>query len=85
MDHYFDQKKLIQSNILKALPNSNEIQIKNIIHKMWNNYGRILSEYMFIKKFREKKFHKNIIIEGQDILQKIKYEKKTSYFYFRPF
>ena len=72
----FRSKKLIQSNILKALPNLNEIQIKNIIHKMWNNYGRILSEYMFIKKFREKKFHKNIIIEGQDILEKIKYEKK---------
>ena len=76
----FRSKKLIQSNILKALPNSNETQIKNIIHKMWNNYGRILSEYMFIKKFREKKFHKNIIIEGQDILEKIKYEKKPVIF-----
>ena len=76
----FRSKKLIQSNILKALPNLNEIQIKNIIHKMWNNYGRILSEYMFIKKFREKKFNKNIIIEGQDILEKIKYEKKPVIF-----
>ena len=76
----FRSKKLIQSNILKALPNLNEIQIKNIIHKMWNNYGRILSEYMFIKKFREKKFSKNIIIEGQDILEKIKYEKKPVIF-----
>ena len=76
----FRSKKLIQSNILKALPNLNEIQIKNIIHKMWNNYGRILSEYMFIKKFREKKFCKNIIIEGQDILEKIKYEKKPVIF-----
>ena len=76
----FRSKKLIQSNILKALPNLNEIQIKNITHKMWNNYGRILSEYMFIKKFREKKFNKNIIIEGQDILEKIKYEKKPVIF-----
>ena len=76
----FRSKKLIRSNILKALPNLNEIQIKNITHKMWNNYGRILSEYMFIKKFREKKFHKNIIIEGQDILEKIKYEKKPVIF-----
>ena len=76
----FRSKKLIQSNILKALPNLNEIQINNIIHKMWNNYGRILSEYMFIKKFREKKFNKNIIIEGQDILEKIKYEKKPVIF-----
>jgi len=76
----FRSKKLIQSNILKALPNLNEIQIKNITHKMWNNYGRILSEYMFIKKFREKKFQRNITIEGQDILEKIKYEKKPVIF-----
>ena len=76
----FRSKKLIRSNIHKALPNLNEIQIKNITHKMWNNYGRILSEYMFIKKFREKKFNKNIIIEGQDILEKIKYEKKPVIF-----
>ena len=76
----FRSKKLIQSNILKALPDLNEMQIKNIIDQMWNNYGRILSEYMFIKKFREKKFHKNIIIEGQDILEKIKYEKKPVIF-----
>ena len=47
----FRSKKLIQSNILKALPNSNETQIKNIIHKMWNNYGRILSEYMHFNSF----------------------------------
>ena len=76
----FRSKKLIQSNILKALPDLNEMQIKNIMDQMWNNYGRILSEYMFIKKFREKKFHKNIIIEGQDILEKIKYEKKPVIF-----
>jgi len=76
----FRSKKLIQSNILKALPNLNETQVKNIMGKMWNNYGRILSEYMFIKKFREKKFQKNIIIEGENILEKVKYEKEPVIF-----
>ena len=76
----FRSKKLIQSNILKALPDLNEMQIKNIIDQMWNNYGRILSEYMFIKKFREKKFQRNITIEGQDILEKIKYENEPVIF-----
>jgi KDO2-lipid IV(A) lauroyltransferase len=76
----FRSKKLIQSNILKALPNLNEMQIKNIMDQMWNNYGRILSEYMFIKQFRERKFKKNITIEGQDILEKIKYENEPVIF-----
>ena len=39
---------------------------------MWNNYGRIFAEYMFIKKFREDRSKQNIIIEGQEILDKIR-------------
>ena len=39
---------------------------------MWNNYGRIFAEYMFIEDFRNGKLEKNIQIEGQEILQKIK-------------
>ena len=36
---------------------------------MWENYGRILSEYMFMNDFRSK----NIIeINGQEILDEIK-------------
>ena len=39
---------------------------------MWNNYGRILAEYIFIKDFRNSKFINNIEIRGQDILDRIK-------------
>ena len=39
---------------------------------MWDNYGRIFAEYMFIKKLREDSSQKNIIIEGQEILNKIR-------------
>ena len=39
---------------------------------MWGNYGRILSEYVFIKDFRGPKFNNNLQIEGQEILKKIK-------------
>ena len=42
---------------------------------MWNNYGRTLSEYMFLKDFRNNKFESNINIEGSEILKKIKDEK----------
>tara|TARA_B110000977_G_scaffold147156_1_gene186519 strand:+ start:741 stop:1388 length:648 start_codon:yes stop_codon:yes gene_type:complete len=41
---------------------------------MWNNYGRTLSEYMFLKGFRNNKFKSNINIVGKEILEKIKLE-----------
>ena len=39
---------------------------------MWGNYGRILSEYVFIKDFRNFNLKNNLQIEGQEILKKIK-------------
>ena len=39
---------------------------------MWSNYGRILSDYIFIKNFRLGKLDQYIQIEGNEILDKIK-------------
>tara|TARA_B100001173_G_scaffold116051_1_gene100625 strand:+ start:1 stop:648 length:648 start_codon:yes stop_codon:yes gene_type:complete len=39
---------------------------------MWNNYGRVFAEYMFIKDFRKNKIDSKIDIEGQDVLDEIK-------------
>ena len=47
---------------------------------MWNNYGRTLSEYMFLKDFRNNKFESNINVEGNEILEKIKLEKNPVIF-----
>ena len=69
---FFRSKNLIKSNILKALPNLNKNEIKAISKMMWNNYGRILAEYMFIKKFRMSKVKNNIKIIGQKKLDMIK-------------
>ena len=68
----FRSKHLIHSNILKAIPNSNIKNINNITKLMWNNYGRVFAEYVFIKNFRYGKLNSRIEIEGQDILDKIK-------------
>ena len=51
---FFRSKKRIVSNIKKALPDISERNIELIIKKMWKNYGRILSEYVFIKNFKTK-------------------------------
>jgi len=69
---FFRSGDLIKSNILKAHPNLNHDQVENISKKMWNNYGRILAEYIFIKNFRSTKSKNNIEIKGQEILDKIK-------------
>ena len=77
---FFRPKKLITSNILKALPKLNPNQMESIVNNMWNNYGRILSEYMFIKDFRNYKLKTNLIVEGQDILDKIKIDRQPVVF-----
>jgi Kdo2-lipid IVA lauroyltransferase/acyltransferase len=69
---YFRSKRLVQSNILKAFPNLKNSEIEKITNEMWNNYGRILAEYVFIKDFRDSNLENNIKISGQEILKKIK-------------
>ena len=77
---FFRSKKLINSNIKKALPNINSEDLKNITKLMWNNYGRVFAEYLFIKEFRQGKLSKNIKIEGQEFLDQIKAEKNQVIF-----
>ena len=69
---FFRSKKIIKFNILKALPNSNENEIKKISKMMWYNYGRILAEYMFIKEFRMSHVKNNIEVVGQEKLDIIR-------------
>ena len=77
----FRSNKIIISNLTKAFPKLSLQEKKNLSKKMWFNYGRILAEYMYIKYFREKeKFSNLIIIENQNILEKIKKESKPVIF-----
>tara|TARA_Y100000996_G_C22444335_1_gene611168 strand:+ start:176 stop:757 length:582 start_codon:yes stop_codon:yes gene_type:complete len=76
----FRSKKLIQSNIKRAFPNINSEDSNKIIKLMWNNYGRVFSEYIFIKDFRSGKLNSKIDIVGQDILDEIKTHNKQVVF-----
>tara|TARA_B110000914_G_C15301990_1_gene371526 strand:- start:2 stop:697 length:696 start_codon:yes stop_codon:yes gene_type:complete len=62
------------------MPHLNQKEIKNIVSNMWKNYGRILSEYIFIKDFKRSIFKSNFNIEGQDILDQIKKDDKPVIF-----
>jgi KDO2-lipid IV(A) lauroyltransferase len=77
---FFRSKKIIDSNILKALPNIDFKRLDTIRNSMWKNYGKILSEYMFLKDFRNSKYESNIKIEGEKILETIKINNKPVIF-----
>ena len=68
----FRSKNLIKLNILKAFPDLSPIEVKKITKKMWNNYGKILAEYILIKDFRLSKYKNNIDIKGHEILERIR-------------
>ena len=57
---------------MTAFPKLENYERENIIKEMWFNYGRILAEYIFISDFRNTKLSKNIIIENQNELERIK-------------
>ena len=76
----FRSKKLIHNNIKKAFPKNNSVEIKKLTKLMWNNYGRVFAEYMFIKDFRFEKIDSKIEIIGQEILDEIKKSNKPVVF-----
>lgn len=71
----FRSKKTIKSNIQRAIPQIDLLELNKIKKSMWNNYGRTLAEYMFLKDFRNNKLTSNINLEGKEILEDIKHEK----------
>ena len=76
----FRSKKIIESNLHKAIPNLDNKKIKSIIKNMWGNYGKILAEYIFIENFRKTNLKDKIYIEGQEILEDIKKKKEPVIF-----
>tara|TARA_Y100000992_G_scaffold298312_1_gene263254 strand:+ start:5431 stop:6252 length:822 start_codon:yes stop_codon:yes gene_type:complete len=76
----FRSKNVIKQNLKRAFPNLDEISINEISKKMWGNYGRILTEYFFIKSFRTSNLKGNVKINGKEILEKIKKEQKPVIF-----
>ena len=77
---FFRSKKIIQKNIKRALPDVSSEELNSITQSMWNNYGKIFAEYMFIKNFRLGNLSSKIKVNGQEILEEIKKKKKQVIF-----
>ena len=76
--------RLVRSDkvILKNLSNIEEysnLKIddkKEIVNNVFSNYGRILSDYIYLKKFRGGSLKKFVNIEGYKHLEEIKLKNK---------
>ena len=77
---FFRPRKIIEANINRAFPSLNRQYISKIIDDMWGNYGRILSEYVYMKDFRLSDLSNNIEIKGLEILESIKKENEPVIF-----
>jgi len=69
---FFRSKEIINKNIKRAFPNIDKERLNKLKSSMWNNYGRVFAEYIFLKNFRKGFLDKNITIDGEEILNKIK-------------
>ena len=76
----FRSKEIINNNIKRAFPDLNSKEINKIKSSMWNNYGRVFAEYIYMKNFRHGNLSKNISIEGDDILANIKKQNQKVIF-----
>ena len=77
---FFRSKKLIIENLEKSFKDVNKKNINSIYHQIWKSYGRILSNYVFIKDFRNNRLIKFLKIEGHDVLKKIRKNDKPVIF-----
>ena len=68
----FRSKTRIQKNLENSNIGNSEKDRELIAKNMWGNYGRILSEYIFIKQFRKNNLSKFLEVEGSEILNEIK-------------
>ena len=68
----FRSKSKIQNNLKISQIGNSDNERENIIRNMWGNYGRILSEYIFLNQFRNNKLGSFLKIEGLEHLNEIK-------------
>ena len=69
---FFRSNTKIENNLENSNIGNSKEDRKLLINSMWGNYGRILSEYIYLKKFRKNSLNQFIEIEGLNYLNEIK-------------
>ena len=68
----FRSNNKILTNLENSKIGNSQEDRKSIINNMWGNYGRILSEYVYLKQFKKNNFNQFIEIEGLNYLNEIR-------------
>ncbi len=68
----FRSNSKIMSNLEKSNIGNSSDERKALIHNMWSNYGRILSEYIYLKQFRQNNLNQFLKIDGLEVLNELK-------------
>jgi len=76
----FRSNTKIQDNLKNSNIGNTYEDRKSIISNMWGNYGRILSEYVYLKKFKKNNLNQFIEIEGLNYLNEIKKNNEQAVF-----
>ena len=76
----FRSKKIVFKNLKESKITNDNSEIEKIIKSMWGNYGRILAEYIYLKKFKDNSLSDFIDIEGIEYLEELKKNKKQAVF-----
>ena len=76
----FRSRNKIINNLKDSNIGNSDEERNSIINKMWGNYGRILAEYNFLKKFKNGDYNNYLEIQGLEHLEKIKKNKKQVVF-----
>ena len=74
----FKSKKIIKNNLNIYSRSISEIQKKEIVSKMWRNYGMTFIEYIFLDFFRKNNSH--IKLKGENNLENINKKNKQVIF-----
>jgi KDO2-lipid IV(A) lauroyltransferase len=70
----------IQNNLQNSNIGNSQEERKSLINNMWSNYGRILSEYVYLKQFRKNNLNKFVQVEGLNYLNEVKNNNKQVVF-----
>ncbi len=79
---YLRSENIILKNI-SLINNASKEKINNsnkIVEDVFSNYGRILSDYVYLKNFRNGKLNNRIKVKGIEILEEIKKKNKKVVF-----
>ncbi len=76
----FRSEKIINKNFYTAFPKITKEQIKTNTNEMWDYFGRILAEYLFLKNFRNNKNNRDIEVIGNEILENLKKKNENVIF-----